>query len=1012
MPLYLLGYGIYSLANAKYDVFPDFAPPQVTIHAEAPGLSPEQVELLVTTPVENAINGVQGIESMRSTSIQGFSAITVTFEAGSNIYLARQMIAERLSSVAGELPQGIRTPVMTPLTSSTDVVLVMGLSSDRLSPMNLRTVADWTVKRTLLSVPGVSKTAVFGGEVKQLQIQLRPEKLIKYGLSVEDIFVAARRATGIRGSGFIDNGNQRIDLKTIGQPMSPEELGRVVLLHGNGANVTLGDVANVAYGPEPAFGSGSIMGKPGVLLQVSSQYGANTLEVTRGLDKAIGDLRPALTRQGIKIYPDIFRPAGLIDTALHNVRSSLLLGAALVVVILLLFLFNFRTAAISCTAIPVSMLAAITVLGHLGYSLNTMTLGGLAIAIGEVVDDAVVDVENIFRRLRENRGSERPLPVPRVIFEASMEVRSAVVYATFAVVLVFIPVLTLSGVAGRIFAPLGIAYILAILASLGVALTATPAMCLLFLGRTDLAVKDPPFAGWLKEKYRQNILRVERRSKVVIGVTAVLIIAVLATIPFLEGEFLPTLKEGNFLVHMSAVPGTSLQESLRIGSRVAEELMKLPFVASVAQKAGRAEKSEETRGPNSSEMIVSFKPGKQPGNAMRKIREILSRTPGINYSVKTFLSERIEETISGYTAATVVNIFGNNPDIISEKAREVAQVIAGVKGAVEVRLQSPPETPQLLISLREADIAQWGFRPVDVLDAIRTAFQGNVVGQVYHGDRVFDVSVMLDPNERKAISDVGSLPLRNAQGTYVFLRQLADIREESGRYSVTHDGGRRVQTVTCNVNGRAVSSFEADARRQIASKISMPPGTFIEFTGAAEAQARSRRDLLVHSLLAIAGIVLLLAAATGNRRNLLLIILNLPFALVGGVLVALVFFGGRLQIGSMVGFVTLFGITLRNSIMLISHFEHLVQQENMTWGLETAVRGASERLVPILMTASVTAFGLLPLALGSGSTGREIEGPMALVILGGLVTSTVLNLFVLPTLALRFGRFVRRTEDI
>jgi CzcA family heavy metal efflux pump len=1012
LALVFLGYSIYSLTKAKYDVFPEFAPPQVTIHAEAPGLSPEQVEVIVTRPVESAINGVQGIRSMRSSSIQGFSAITVTFNAGSDIYLARQMIAERLSSVAGELPQGIRTPVMTPLTSSTDVVLVLGLTSEKLSSMDLRTVVDWTVKRTLLAVPGVSKIAVFGGDVKQLQVQVRPERLIKYGISIGDVLAAARQGTGIRGAGFIDNENQRIMLQTGGQPLSPKELSGAVLLHRDGASVTLGDVANVTYGPEPPFGAGSIMGKSGVLIQVSAQYGANTVEVTERLEKAIADLRPAMVKQGITLYPALFRPASLIATAIHNVRSSLLLGAILVVVILFLFLFNLRTAAISCTAIPISLLAATTVLERLGYSLNTMTLGGLAIAIGEVVDDAVIDVENIFRRLRENHHSEDPRPVLSVVFDASIEVRSAVVYATFAVMLVFIPVLTISGVAGRIFAPMGIAFILAILASLGVALTVTPALCLLLLGRADLPEKDPPVARWLKERYRNNLLRVERRPKIVIGIAAALIVAVLVTIPFLEGEFLPKLKEGNFLVHMSAVPGTSLQESLRMGSQVAKELTKLPFVNSVAQKAGRAEKSEETRGPNSSEMIVGFIQGKQPGNALGKIRELMSRFPGITYSVKTFLSERIEETISGYTASVAVNVFGDNLDAISEKAQEVAQVLGGVKGAAEVRVQSPPGAPQLVIRLREADIERWAFNPVDVMDAVRAAYQGDTVGQVYEGDRVFDVSVILDPKKREAVTDIGSLPLRNPQGTYIFLRQLADIYETSGRYSVAHDGGRRVQAVTCNISGRAFGSFMADAQKQIAAKVSLPPGAYIEFTGASREQARSRRDLLVHSLLAGIGILMLLSVITGNWRNLLLIVLNLPFALVGGVLVVLAAMGGRLSIGSMVGFVTLFGITLRNSIMLISHYEHLVRNENMTWGLDAALRGASERLVPILMTASVTAFGLLPLALGSGTPGREIEGPMALVILGGLFTSTALNLLVLPALALRYGRFEKKDVEI
>jgi CzcA family heavy metal efflux pump len=1011
LALILCGYSIYTLTKAKYDVFPEFAPPQVVIHAEAPGLSPEQVEVLVTRPIESAINGVEGIESLRSSSIQGFSATTVTFSSGSNIYLARQMIAERLSSLAGQLPQGIRAPVMTPLTSSTDVVLVLGLTSNKRTLMDIRTVADWTVKRVLFAVPGVAKIAVFGGDVKQFQIQIRPGNLIKYNLSVEDVLTAARRATGIMGAGFVDNENQRVVLQAEGQSLTPEELRKTILLHKDGATVTLGDATNVVYAPEPPIGAGAIMGNPGIILEVSAQYGANTVEVTKKLEQAIKEIRPTLNKQDINLYPALFRPAGFIETAIHNVQSSLLIGAVLVVIILFLSLFNFRTAAISCTAIPLSLLTATTVLQYLGFSLNTMTLGGLAIAIGEVVDDAIIDVENILRRLKENRRLKNPHPVIKVIFDASLEVRSAVVYATFAVVLVFIPLLTISGVTGRIFEPLGLAYILAILASLIVALTVTPALCLLLLGRRDLSEKESPIMSWLKEKYQKNLLRIEKHPKAVIGIVAIFIIAVLGTIPFLSRDFLPELIEGNFIIHISAVPGTSLDESLRIGRQITLELLKLPFVGSVAQRAGRAEQGEETRGTNSSELAVSLKPLNrgQTVFAGQEIRKIMSQFPGISYSVNTFLTERIEETVSGYTAPVAVNIYGNDLDIIQKKALEIAAVLGQVRGAGEVQVQSPPGTPQLMIKLRKSDLARWGFEPVDVLEVINTAYQGSFIGQVYEEDRVFDISVILDPKDRKSIPDIGSLPLRNSSGTYLYLRQLADIYETSGHNIIVHDGTRRVQTVTCNVTGRSISSFTADAKKQISSAVGFPPGTYVEFTGTAEAQARSRRDLVIHSSLAGIGIVLLLSIVLGHSRNLLLVLLNLPFALVGGILIVLAM-GGRLSIGSMVGFVTLFGITLRNSIMMISHYEHLVSVEGMKWGLEAAIRGASERLAPIFMTASATALGLLPLAIGSGAPGREIEGPMAIVILGGLVTSTALNLLVLPTLALRYGRFEKKEQ--
>ncbi len=1007
-----LCYSLYSLSKAKYDVFPEFAPPEVTIHAEAPGLSAEQVEQLITRPVEDAVNGVEGIETLRSASIQGVSVTTVTFRSDADIYLARQKVAERLSGIAADLPQGA-TPFMTPLTSSTGTVLVLGLTSSSRSLMQMRTIADWTVRKRLLAVPGVAKIAVFGGEVKQLQVQIRPESLIRFNLSIDDVLSAARRATAVKGAGFIEGDNQRIVLRTEGQALTAGQLGETVLAYRNGASVRLADVATVTDAPGPPIGAGAIMGKPGVILSVSVQYGANTIEVTRGLEEAIRELRPTLEDQDIRLYPDLFRPADFIETALGNMRMSLLAGAILVVIVLFLFLFDFRTAAISCTAIPLSLLAGVTVLGRLGLSLNTMTLGGLAIAIGEVVDDAVIDVENIYRRLRENLGAESPLPAIRVVFDSSIEVRSSVVYATFAVALVFIPVLSMSGVAGRLFSPLGIAYLSAIFASLLVALTVTPAMCLLLLGRKAAARKEPPLTGRLKKRYEEILLRIERRPKTMIVIVAVFIMAAAAAVPFLEGEFLPQLKEGNFIVHVSSLPGTSLKESLRTGRLIASELLGLPFVETVDQRAGRAEEGEETRGTNASEFGVALKPPGAKGreSAVAEMSRVMARFPGINFSINTFLSERIEETISGYAAPVVVNIFGNDLGVLDRKAVEVADALGKVAGARNVQIQSPPATPQIVVALNKAALARWGFAAADVLDAVGTAYRGSTAGRVYEGDRSFDVSVVLDPADRRSVAGVGSLPLRNSEGEYVRLGQLADIYETSGRYAVLHQGARRVQTVTCNVEGGDVGSFVKEAKARVLSSVSLPAGTYVQFAGTAQARAQAGRDLLVYALIAGAGIIMLLSVVLAHYRNVLLVLLNLPFALAGG-MIAVAAAGGVLSIGSMVGFVTLFGITLRNAIMMISHYEHLVSVEGMQWGMETAVRGASERLAPILMTASVTALGLLPLALGSGAAGREIEGPMAQVILGGLLTSTALNLIILPALALRYGRFEKREAGI
>ena len=999
----LLGYGIYSLSIARYDLFPEFAPAEVVIQTEAPGLSPEQVEQLVTTPLESEIAGVTGVQSIRSGSIQGLSVITVLFRSETNVYLDRQLIAERLPTVT--LPAGIK-PIITPLTSSTSTVLEIGLTSKRLSLMDLTTIANWTVKRRLLAVPGVAKVAVFGEETRQIQVQFDPERLIRHELDVRDILAAAQRATAVRGSGLITTENQRLILQSLGQPVSDTEIARSVVARRNGANLTLGDVADVVYAPAPRIGGASVFGRPALILVVSSQYGANTLEVTHALDTALAELEPSLRKQGVEMNTNIFRPATFIETALHNIRESLIAGAVLVMVVLFLFLLNLRTAAISCTAIPLSLLGAIVVLERFGFSLNTMTLGGLAIAVGEVVDDAVIDVENIFRRLRENRTQSRTRAAWRVVLDASLEVRSAVIYATFAVILVFFPVLTMSGVAGRIFSPLAVAYIAAILVSLLVALTVTPALCLVLLANRQLPSSDTPVVRALKRVYTKLLQRVERAPRAVLGAVVGTIILVGAIVaPNLETSFIPPLREGNLTLHMTAVPGTSVHQSLELGSRVTQALEHLPYISLVAQRVGRAELADDTNGTHSSEFEVALKPlrSSQYDAAIAAIRRTVAGFPGAVFSINSFLVERINEILSGYTSGVALNIYGDDLNTLDAQAKEIARVLGGIRGVTDVALESPPGMPQVDIRLRPNELARWGLSAVEVLDLIRTAFGGDLVGQTYQGDRITDVSLILSPARRRHLHEIGDLPLRGPDGNYLQLRDVADIRASSGRYVIQHEGGRRVETVTCNLTGIGINTFLKEAQSRLAS-INLPPDVDLAFTGQIQEQERAKNQLLVHASLAGVGMVLLLAIVMGNYRNLLLVLANLPFALVGGILAAWMA-GGNLSLGGLVGFVTLFGITLRNAIMLVSHYQHLVQVEGMRWEWNTALRGATERLSPILMTALVTGLGLLPLAWGSGDPGREIEGPMAIVILGGLFTSTVLNLLVLPALALRFGRF-------
>jgi len=1017
-------YGIYSLTRSNLDVFPEFSPTQIIIQTESPGLSAELVESLVSQPIETAIAGTVGVADMRSQSIPGLSVVTVIFDENTDIYRNRQVVAERLSTLSNQIPKGI-TPNITPLTSSASTVLGFGITSQKRSLMELRTMVDWTIVPHLLAIPGVADVNVFGGEVRQFQVQIDPAKLVQYQLNINDVAAAAQRATGVSGAGYIQNSNQRIIINTQGQATTPETLAKATLLHKNGHNIKLGDIGRVVEGAAPSISAAAINEETGIYLSVQGQLGANTHAVTQAIESALQELKPNLEAEHVVLHEGLFRPANFIETAIDGVRTDILIGSILVITILFLFLFNARTAFISATAIPLSLLTAIVVLGYFKIGLNIMVLGGLAIALGEVVDDAIIDTENIFRRLRENRLLKTPQPTYQVVFNASMEVRSSVVYATIIVALVFMPLLTLGGVAGKLFAPLGLAYIAAIMASLVVALTITPALCYVMLGKTKLESEDSPIIKAIKKSYVNQLHKIETHYKWVLGVSFVLIALGLGILPLFKSQFIPALHEGHFIMHMTAVPGTSEQESLRLGKKVAKVLRKIDGVKSVTQWVGRAPNGADTFGTHYSEFEIEIGTGsgEEQNRILADIREELAGETedqdgdgiaeigfvGVNFAINTFLTERIEETISGYAASVVINIFGNDLDALDRDAQKIAGVVSGITGAEDVLVQSPPGTPQAVIRLRHDKLAVWGLQPVDVLDTLRVAYESVPVSQVYLGSRVVGLSVILDEEARDDIGDIGNIPLFNPEGRLLHLKDIAFINQENGRSKILHAGAKRIQTVTANVSGRDVESFNEELKKRIKSDIQLHNGNYLEFTGEAEANAQSREDLVVHSLLAGVAIFLMLYIAFGRLRNLLLTFANLPFALIGGVLAAL-FTGGWISLGSLVGFVTLFGITLRNSIMMVSHFQHLVDEENCKWNLETCIRGSTERLPSILMTALVTALGLLPLAAGSGQPGREIEGPMATIIVGGLVTSTILNLLILPTIMLHFGKFEKQQQ--
>lgn len=1018
-------YGVYSLSNSNLDVFPEFSPAQIIIQTESPGLSAELVEKLVSQRIENSIAGTTGIESMRSQSIPGLSIVTIIFRQNNNlgatdIYRNRQIIAERLATLNNQLPLGI-TPNITPLTSSASTVLGIGLTSTKRSLIELRTLVDWSIVPHLLAIPGVADVNVFGGKVRQFQVQVDPEKMVRYGVSLIQIEEAVKKATGVRGNGYIENKNQRIVINTEGQSSTPEKLALATLAHKNGQTIRLGDIGKVTEAAAPSISAASINEETGIYLSVQGQLGANTHSVTKAIEQALNELKPSLAAENVTLHEGLFRPDNFIDVAIKGVRFDIVIGSLLVIIVLFLFLFNARTALISATAIPLSLLSAIVVISYFNIGINIMVLGGLAIALGEVVDDAIIDTENIFRRLRENRFLAVPQPTFQVVFNASMEVRSSVVYATIIVALVFIPLLNLSGVAGKLFAPLGFAYIAAIIASLAVALTLTPALCYLFLGSATLDAKDPPLIRILKRGYVNLLYKIEKHYLFIITLSFIFIVLILGLLPLFKSQFIPTLHEGHYIMHMTAVPGTSEVESLRIGKKVSAAIRGVKGVQSVAQWVGRAPNGADTFGTHYSEFEIEIGAvsGKEQHRILRNIREILDGKKvsdkseagfvGVNFAINTFLTERIEETISGYAASTVINIYGNDLDALDRDAKAIATTIASIRGAAEVFVQSPPGNPQLAIRLLPEKLAHWGLQSTEVLDTIRIAYESLPITQVYDGNRVIGVSVVVDAKARDDIQEVGNLPLFNPEGKLLRLRDVADITQENGRSKILHAGAKRIQTVTANVVGRDIDAFTKELKNKINSKVILSESEFLEFTGAAEANKKSRQTLILQSALALAGIFLMLYIAFGRLRNLLLTFANLPFALTGGVL-AVLFTGGWVSLGSVVGFVTLFGITVRNSIMMVSHYQHLIDTEHCTWCLETCVRGASERLPAILMTALVTALGLLPLALASNQPGREIEGPMATIIVGGLITSTLLNLLILPTILLHFGRFEKASQ--
>jgi CzcA family heavy metal efflux pump len=1007
LALLALVLGTWVALRSPLDVFPEFVPSQVDIQTEAPGFAPQQVEELVTKQVENAVNGAAGLAILRSESVPGLSVVTITFADGIDVHVARQGISERLSELGSTLPAGVSTPKLSPLVSSTMDLLKIGLLSDKVDAYTLRDTADWVIKPRLLAVPGVAHVIVFGGDVRQIQVLPDPQKLASFKITINELADAAHAALPLRGAGFIDLATQRVLIKSPTPEPDIGALGKAVVAVRNDTPILLRDLAEIRIAPALRFGDSLIMGKRGVLLSLASQYGANTLAATLAVERALATLEPALKAQGITLYSSLHRPANFIERALSNLEQSLLIAAVLILAVLYLFLRDIRAALIAFTAIPLSLLAAIAVLDHMGLTLNTMTLGGFAVALGVLVDDAIIGIENILRRLRENWRSAAPQPRLDIVRDASLEVRGPVIYATAVVIAVFLPELFTSSVQGHFVGPLALAFIFAVVASLVVAMTATPAMCGLFLRRHDKRSD----ALWLvrAKSWQQWAVKAAGAH---MTLTIVILIggfaAAMAVLPFVGGTFMPDFREGHFVMQASSsIPGTSIDEMVSVGKRISAEVLALPYVQTIEQQIGRAELSEDTWGPHRSEFHVELKPDAtvDQGAAQEELRGIMQHYPGLQSEVVTFLGDRIGESLSGETAQVAIKVFGDDLDALDTTADKVVAALGKTNGVVDLQFKRQSGTPAIAIYLMPEALAATGLKVQDVLDTIQTAYAGAKAGQAFNGTRTVDVTVLLPDSLRHQPTQLGQLMIASPLGP-VPLSQLAHVELTQDRYSIGHEGGQRRVSVTFNVGSGSLQDVVRQAQQVIAKSVVLPAGVFLEFTGAAQAERQTRVELGLYSGLALALIVMILFIAFHWRANSWLVLANLPFSLIGSVF-AIAVTGVGLSLGTVVGLVTVFGVSARNAILQLAHYEHLVEVEGLPWSRELVVRGANERLVPILMTAAVTALGLAPLAIGLHRPGQEIEGPMAVTVLGGLLSSTLLNLLVLPALAQRFVRLRR-----
>jgi len=983
------------------DVFPDLSAPTVTVITEAKGLAPEEIELLVTFPVESALNGASGVRRIRSVSGPGIGVVWVEFEWGEDIYRARQVVAERLQVVA--LPAGVERPTLGPISSIMGEITFIALTSDRVLPMELRRLSETVVRRSLLALPGISQVVPIGGEVREYLVELDPAASAQAGLSVQEVVDALQASSAAPAAGFHVDGGEEYLVRGLGRAHSADDLAATVLRERNGIPLRLGQVAAVREAPEPARGTASYRAHPAVVLSIQKQPGANTLELTSRIDRVLVDLQGALP-PGVVIEKENFRQADFIEIAIHNVSVALRDGAVLVLIVLLLFLGNLRTTLISAVAIPISLVAGVIVISLFGGTLNTMTLGGFTIAIGALVDDAIIDVENVMRRLRENRrkpAAERKSPL-EVVFRASSEVRGAILFATLVIALVFVPLLYLPGLEGRLLRPLGIAYLASLAGSIIVALTVTPVLCLMLLQRSSLLdAQEPWLLRQCKRAYDRTLTVCLDRMAFIIGSVAVFLLAALAIVPFLGHSFLPPFNEGSLTIALVSPLGTPLVEGDALGRDVEKTLLAFPEVVSTSRRTGRAEKDEHVQGVNASEMEVVLRPGRPKAELLAEMRRAVATIPGVNVSFGQPISHRIDHMISGSKTNLAIKIFGPELAQLRGLSSSAERALRDVPGLVDLSNQEQASVPQILIDFDRQAMARHGLTPADLAQSVEALFQGTLAGEIVEGGLTSRIVVRYPERLRSRRDQMEALPVTTPEGRLIRLGDVARVRFDLGPGLIRRESVQRVAMLTANVTGSDLTGVVEQARAALAAKLDLPEGYRIVFGGQFEEAARSVRNLGFLAgglLLAMHGLLFL---AFRSHRHTMIVLVNLPLALIGG-LVAVALGGQGLSVASLVGFITLFGIATRNGVLLVSHYGHLMRDEGLALR-EAVFRGSQERLAPVLMTALTAGLALIPLVLAGDKPGNEIQSPMAEVILGGLLSSTFLNLVVVPVLFCRWG---------